>query len=137
PMVSGYHFLPVAPASWRKTTPAAAVTSVNWSATGGGGGGATAVTCGAGLEDSWGFWESLHAPTNRALHTTLPTSPRRAILLRCRAITPRPFYTYPPRSSRWAFQRAIRCGSSPRTLTNCLDGGSERVDKSGHLCSDG
>jgi chromosome partitioning protein len=26
---------------------------------------------------------------------------------------------------------------TPRTLTNCLDSGSERVDKSGHLCSDG
>jgi hypothetical protein len=25
----------------------------------------------------------------------------------------------------------------PRTLTNCLDSGSERVDKIGHLCSDG
>ena len=26
---------------------------------------------------------------------------------------------------------------TPRTLTNCLDSGSERVDKIGHLCSDG
>src|SRR5215467_11302534 len=25
----------------------------------------------------------------------------------------------------------------PRTLTNCLDSDSERVDKMGHLCSDG
>src|SRR5712692_8242210 len=81
-MVSGYHFLPVAPASWRKITPAAAVTSVNWRAAGGGAGGATAVTCGAGLGDSCGFWESLHALVSRARHTTLPTSPRRAMLPR-------------------------------------------------------
>jgi hypothetical protein len=27
--------------------------------------------------------------------------------------------------------------SGPRTLTNCLDSGSERVDKIGYLCSDG
>ena len=26
--------------------------------------------------------------------------------------------------------------SPSRTLTNCLDSGSERVDKIGHLCSD-
>src|SRR5262245_5759590 len=82
-MVSGYHFLPVAPASWRKITPAAAVTSVNCRATGGEAGGATAVTCGAGLADSCGFWESLHALVSRARPTTLPTSPRRAMLLRC------------------------------------------------------
>src|SRR5712692_1406391 len=87
-MVSGYHFLPVAPASWRKTTPAAAVTSVNRRAAGGGVGGVTAVTCGAGLVDSCGFWESLYAPDSRAMHTTLPTSPRRAMLPRCRAILP-------------------------------------------------
>src|SRR6266446_2043517 len=85
-MVSGYHFLPVAPVSWRKTTPAAAVTSVNWRVAGGGAGDAMAVACGADLVDSCGFWESLHAPASRTMHTILPTSPRRAILLRCRAI---------------------------------------------------
>src|SRR5262249_49240558 len=78
-----YHFLPVAPASWRKLTPAAAVTSVNCRATGGGAGGATAVTCEAGLGDSCGFWESLHALVSRTRHTILPASPRRAMLLRC------------------------------------------------------
>src|SRR2546428_14130661 len=89
-MVSGYHFLPVAPASWRKTTPAAAVTSVNCRATAGGAGGATTVTCGAGLGDSGGFWESLHALVSRTRHTTLPTKPRRTMPPRCRAILPPP-----------------------------------------------
>src|SRR5262245_37938444 len=82
-MVSGYHFLPVAPASWRKTTPAAAVTSVNCRATGGGAGGATAVTCGAGFLDSCGFWESLHALVSRTRHTTLPMNLRRVMVPRC------------------------------------------------------
>src|SRR4030095_8991141 len=81
-MVSGYHFLPVAPASWRKITPAAAVTSVNCRATSSGVGGAMVVTCGAGLGDSWGFWESLHALVSRARHTTLPTNPRSTLLPR-------------------------------------------------------
>src|SRR5262249_14935427 len=88
PMVSGYHFLPVAPASWRKTIPAAAVTSVNCRAAGGGTGGAMAVACWAGLGDSGGFWESLHAPTSRTMPTTLPTSPRRTMPPRCRTILP-------------------------------------------------
>src|SRR5262245_19597567 len=79
-MVSGYHFLPMAPASWRKTTPAAAVTSVNCRATGGGAGGATAVTCGSDFLDSCGFWESLHALVSRARHTTLPMNPRSTLL---------------------------------------------------------
>src|SRR5262245_47748561 len=79
-MVSGYHFLPVAPASWRKTIPAAAVTSVNCRATGGDAGGAMAVTCGADLEDSCDFWESLHPMASRIRHTTLPTNPRRTML---------------------------------------------------------
>src|SRR5262249_60775264 len=87
-MVSGYHFLPVAPASWRKTIPAAAVTSLNWMTASGGAGGATAVTCGAGLGDSGGFWESLHAPTSRDRPTTLPTSPPRTPPPRRRAILP-------------------------------------------------
>src|SRR5215813_12085738 len=82
-MVSGYHFLPVAPASWRKTMPAAAVTSVNCRSLGGPRGGTMAVTCGAGLVDSCGFWESLHALASRARHTALPTNPRRTMLLRC------------------------------------------------------
>src|SRR5262249_15380258 len=69
-----------APASWRKITPAAAVTSVNCRATGGGAGGVTAVTCGAGLVDSCGFLESLHALVSRARHTTLPMSPPRTML---------------------------------------------------------
>src|SRR5262245_59573353 len=89
-MVSGYHFLPVAPASWRKTTPAAAVTSVNWRATDGGASGATAVTCGVGLVDSCGFCESLHALVSRARHTTLTRHPRRTMPLRCCAILPPP-----------------------------------------------
>src|SRR5439155_12056745 len=94
PMVSGYHFLPVAPASWRKTTPAAAVTSVNCRAAGGSAGGATTVTWRAGLGDSCGFWESLHALVSRARHTTLLTHPLRAMLRRfCRG-----FPLFPPAS---------------------------------------
>src|ERR1051325_3359147 len=76
-MVSGYHFLPVAPASWRKTTPAAAVTSVNCRATGGGVGEATVVACGAGLGDPRGFLGSLDARASGAMPAGVLMSVRR------------------------------------------------------------
>src|SRR5712691_2999503 len=120
-MVSGYHFLPVAPASWRKTTPAAAVTSVNWRATGGGAGGATAVTCGADFVDSCDFWESLHAPASRTRPTTLPASPRTTMPLCCRAILPPPL-PLPPFRQDGGLSLAWRCSRRRSARVNLLLG---------------